>query len=74
MDVAFIPDDALYPFKSRWFTTSAGRMHYIDEGAGPTLLFFHGTPEWSFVYRHFGALTAWPVPLCRCGSARLRVV
>jgi haloalkane dehalogenase len=26
-------------------------VHYIDEGTGPTLLFVHGNPTWSFVYR-----------------------
>lgn len=26
-------------------------MHYVDEGAGPTLLFVHGNPSWSFEYR-----------------------
>jgi haloalkane dehalogenase len=29
-----------------------GQMHYIDEGAGPPALFVHGTPTWSFEYRH----------------------
>lgn len=26
-------------------------MHYVDEGSGPTILFVHGTPAWSFLYR-----------------------
>jgi haloalkane dehalogenase len=26
-------------------------IHYVDEGSGPTLLFLHGNPTWSFVYR-----------------------
>ncbi|ADG79080.1 Alpha/beta hydrolase fold protein OS=Tsukamurella paurometabola (strain ATCC 8368 / DSM / CCUG 35730 / CIP 100753 / JCM 10117 / KCTC 9821 / NBRC 16120 /NCIMB 702349 / NCTC 13040) OX=521096 GN=Tpau_2475 PE=4 SV=1 [Tsukamurella paurometabola] len=51
MFVDVVPDRGLYPFESRWFTSSAGRMHYIDEGSGPVLLFCHGTPTWSFVYR-----------------------
>ncbi|MEZ4806261.1 MAG: alpha/beta fold hydrolase [Flavobacteriales bacterium] len=29
-----------------------GRMHYVDEGAGPVILFVHGTPDWSFGFRH----------------------
>jgi haloalkane dehalogenase len=61
-------DRAAYPFASRYFQAPAGRMHYIDEGpavrtpAGPapdapgtqgeTLLFVHGTPTWSFEWRH----------------------
>lgn len=34
MKIDFEPDRALYPFESRWFDSSAGRMHYIDEGTG----------------------------------------
>lgn len=30
----------------------AGRMHYLDEGEGEPLLFVHGTPTWSFEWRH----------------------
>lgn len=51
MRVEFTPDPTLYPFTSRWFDTSAGRMHYIDEGSGTTILFCHGNPTWSFLYR-----------------------
>ncbi len=50
--IDFVPDKSLYPFESRWFDSSAGRMHYIDEGSGPTILFCHGSPTWSFLYRH----------------------
>ncbi|TQF06394.1 haloalkane dehalogenase [Kitasatospora acidiphila] len=52
MLIDFIPDGSLYPFESRWFDSSVGRVHYIDEGAGPPLLFCHGAPTWSFLYRH----------------------
>lgn len=31
---------------------AAGDMHYVDEGHGEVLLFVHGTPTWSFEYRH----------------------
>jgi haloalkane dehalogenase len=52
--IDFRPDPTLYPFTSRWFDSSAGRMHYLDEGprAGPAILFCHGNPTWSFLYRH----------------------
>lgn len=40
-----------YPFQSRQLTVGGHKMHYIDEGSGPTLLFVHGTPTWSFLYR-----------------------
>jgi haloalkane dehalogenase len=51
MDIEFTPDPALYPFESRWFDSSRGRIHYIDEGEGPPILFCHGNPTWSFLYR-----------------------
>lgn len=57
MFIDFTPDRGLFPFEARWFTTSAGTMHYVDEGSGPVLLFCHGTPTWSFIYRRIiGAL------------------
>lgn len=49
--VDFTPDPNLFPFESRWFDSSVGPVHYIDEGTGPTLLLMHGNPDWSFLYR-----------------------
>ncbi len=40
-----------YPFKANYFSTSQGKLHYVDEGQGEPLVFIHGTPSWSFVYR-----------------------
>ncbi|MEV0855988.1 haloalkane dehalogenase [Nocardia fluminea] len=51
MLIDFTPDKALYPFESRWFESSAGRVHYLDEGSGIPILFCHGSPTWSFLYR-----------------------
>lgn len=45
-------DLAAYPFVNRWVTLGPGRMHYVDEGQGRPILFVHGTPTWSFEYRH----------------------
>lgn len=52
MGIDFVPDPRLYPFRSRWFDSSRGRVHYIDEGAGPPLVLWHGNPTWSFLYRN----------------------
>ncbi len=30
---------------------NGARIHYVDEGNGPTLLFLHGNPSWSFQWR-----------------------
>ena len=51
MGIDFTPDAELYPFESRWFDSSRGRIHYIDEGNGPPILLCHGNPTWSFLYR-----------------------
>lgn len=51
MRIDITPDPALYPFTSRWFESSSGRVHYVDEGEGPPIVFFHGNPTWSFLYR-----------------------
>lgn len=51
MQIDFTPDRDIYPFTSRWFDSSRGRVHYIDEGVGPPILFCHGNPTWSFLYR-----------------------
>jgi haloalkane dehalogenase len=48
----FTVDRSLYPFESRWFDGRHGRMHYIDEGQGTPIIFFHGNPTWSFLYRN----------------------
>lgn len=41
-----------YPFESKYRNINGHRMHYIDEGAGETILFVHGTPSWSFDFRN----------------------
>ena len=45
-------DRQAYPFTSRHLKIGDHQLHYIDEGQGPTILFVHGTPSWSFDYRH----------------------
>jgi len=41
----------LYPFTSHYVDIDGHRMHYLDEGDGPTVLMLHGNPTWSFYYR-----------------------
>ena len=40
-----------YPFQSRYADLTWGRMHYVDEGDGETIVFVHGTPSWSYEFR-----------------------
>jgi haloalkane dehalogenase len=44
-------NNTLYPFESHFAEIDGNRIHYVDEGSGATLLFVHGNPTWSFVYR-----------------------
>lgn len=44
-------DKNLYSFQSKYLTIDNQQMHYIDEGEGETILWIHGTPSWSFLYR-----------------------
>jgi len=41
----------LYPFEDQWFVRDGVAMHFIDSGAGVPVVFFHGSPTWSFLYR-----------------------
>jgi haloalkane dehalogenase len=41
-----------YPFEPRTLDVGAGRMSYVDEGEGSPIVMVHGTPTWSFLYRH----------------------
>lgn len=52
MTLDFAPSPDLYPFESKWFESSVGPVHYIDEGVGRPIVFCHGQPMWSFLYRN----------------------
>lgn len=51
MQVRFDPSPDLFPFESRWHPSPVGPIHYVDEGTGRPILFLHGNPTWSFLYR-----------------------
>jgi pimeloyl-ACP methyl ester carboxylesterase len=41
-----------YPFEPRELDVEGGRLSYVDEGEGAPMVMVHGTPTWSFLYRH----------------------
>lgn len=45
-------DTREYPFSPNYADINGHKLHYIDEGQGETILFVHGTPSWSFDFRH----------------------
>jgi len=50
------PDEALeglpeYPFESDYRVVDGLRLAHVDEGEGAPVIFFHGEPTWSFLWR-----------------------
>ncbi len=41
-----------FPFESRYLEVEGSRIHYIDEGAGDPVLFLHGNPTSSYLWRN----------------------
>ena len=41
-----------FPYTSRYVEVYGSRMHYIDEGAGDPILFLHGNPTSSYLWRN----------------------
>ncbi len=42
-----------FPYQENYISFENLQMHYIDEGAGETILALHGEPTWSYLYRKF---------------------
>jgi haloalkane dehalogenase len=56
-DAIRTPDELLaglpsFPFESRYREFDGIRLAYLDIGDGPPVLFMHGEPTWSFLWRH----------------------
>ncbi|HMD56417.1 MAG TPA: haloalkane dehalogenase [Solirubrobacteraceae bacterium] len=55
-DVFRTPDERFenlpgYSYEPHYVEVDGLRLHHIDEGSGPTVLCFHGEPDWSYLYR-----------------------
>lgn len=47
------PDiSADFPYESRYVEVLGSEMHYVDEGAGEPILFIHGNPTSSYLWRN----------------------
>ena len=56
-DAIRTPDELLdglpdFPFAPRWRDFDGLRLAHIDEGDGEPVVFLHGEPTWSFLWRH----------------------
>ncbi len=43
---------SVFPFESQYIDVLGSRMHYIDVGAGDPVLFIHGNPTSSYIWRN----------------------
>ncbi len=55
-DAVRTPDEILeglpdFPFKPHYREIDGFRLAHLDEGDGPPVIFFHGEPTWSFLWR-----------------------
>lgn len=41
-----------FPFESRFAAVDGHRIHYIERGKGDPVLFIHGNPTWSYIWRN----------------------
>src|SRR5210317_59357 len=41
-----------FPFKPHYVQVHGSKMHYVDEGSGDPILFLHGNPTSSYLWRN----------------------
>jgi haloalkane dehalogenase len=46
------PDQGTWPWAPQRVALAEGGLHYVREGAGPRVVLVHGTPTWSYEWRH----------------------
>jgi haloalkane dehalogenase len=55
MSILRTPDERFanldFPFEPHYVEVNGARVHYVDEGAGETILCLHGEPTWAYLYR-----------------------
>ncbi len=57
MDVVRTPEERFaglpdFPYAPRWRERDGLRLAHLDEGEGAPVVFFHGEPTWSYLWRH----------------------
>jgi haloalkane dehalogenase len=43
---------AAFPYESKWIEVNGSRLHYIERGSGDPVLFLHGNPTSSYLWRN----------------------
>ena len=52
-----------FPYKPNYIDVHGSRIHYVDEGVGSPILFLHGNPTSSYIWRN---IIPHVTPLARC--------
>ena len=52
-----------FPFTSRFIAVSGSKIHYIEEGTGDPIVFIHGNPTSSYLWRN---IIPYLTPYGRC--------
>ncbi len=52
-----------FPFESKYIGVHGSKMHYVDEGSGDPILFLHGNPTSSYLWRN---IIPYLTPFGRC--------
>ena len=57
---------AAFPFEPHYVEVNGSRIHYVEQGAGDPILFLHGNPTSSYLWRniipHLSSLGRWSRP------------
>ena len=54
---------AKFPYTSKFIEVNGSKMHYVDEGSGDPILFLHGNPTSSYLWRN---IIPYMIPKGRC--------
>ncbi len=47
-----MPISSDFPLESQYVDVQGSRMHYVETGEGTPILFLHGNPTWSYLWRN----------------------
>ena len=47
-----------FQYESKFATINGTQIHYVEEGAGRPVLFVHGNPTWSYLWRNIVPMVA----------------
>ena len=61
-----------FPFESRFTEVEGSKLHYVEEGTGDPILFLHGQPTSSYLWRNIIPHLTGERSVYRAGPHRVR--